>query len=130
MLTVTKRRLGGATLLSCDGRLYREDLRCLQEALRDHGHGGLVVLDLAKVEVVDAGGLGVLVAVQLLADGLGAHLRLMNLTPAVERLLDMTNLRSIFTVSSVREMMELLCYAAAPPCCNERPSGAHAVATR
>jgi len=70
-----------------------------------------VVLDLAEVTAVDAAGVGMLVLLRLWANATGTKLKLMNLTPRVEEVLQLTRLRSAFEVCSVREMMDLLCRA-------------------
>jgi anti-anti-sigma factor len=71
----------------------------------------MVVLDLAEVSAVDAAGVGMLVLLRLWANATGTKLKLMNLTPRVEEVLQLTKLRSAFEVCSVREMMDLLCRA-------------------
>jgi len=69
------------------------------------------VLDLAEVTEIDAAGIGVLVSLRNRAKASGLWLKLMNLTPRVENLLELTRLRSSFEICSVREMLDLLCRA-------------------
>jgi hypothetical protein len=60
---------------------------------------------------MDAAGVGILVSLHWWAKTTGARLKLMNLTPRVEDLLQLFNLRSVFEICSVPEMLSLLCLA-------------------
>jgi anti-anti-sigma regulatory factor len=51
------------------------------------------------------------VSLRAWAKSTGTELKLMNLTPRVEEVLELTHLRAAFEVCSVREMMDLLCRA-------------------
>lgn len=76
---------------------------------------GSRVLDLAGITAIDAAGLGILLSVRARALATRVKLKLMNLTPKVEQLLELTNLRSAFEVLSVPEMLDLLCRAIGQP---------------
>ena len=65
------------------------------------------VLDMAEVTAVDAAGLGLLVELRNWACKRRTQLRLLNVTPYLEKLLRITNLVRILDVCSVREMMDL-----------------------
>ena len=69
------------------------------------------MLDFAGVTEIDAAGIGALVSVRKRAKARGVVLKLMNLTPRVEDLLELTRLRSAFEICSVPEMLGLLCCA-------------------
>jgi hypothetical protein len=71
----------------------------------------IAVLDLAEITAMDAAGVGVLVSLHWWAKTTGARLKLMNLTSRVEDLLHLFNLRSVFKICSVPEMLSLLCLA-------------------
>jgi len=58
---------------------------------------------------VDAAGLGILVSLRTWAHAMGTELKLLNVTPRVEEVLELTNLKSVFEVCSVRDMIDLLC---------------------
>jgi len=105
------RTLGDTALFYCAGRFVSCDIECLQNAIRAHAHARRVVLDLAGIRSIDAAGMSVLVSLREWADTTGTALKLMNLTPSVEDVLELTQLRSAFSVCSVREMLELLCRA-------------------
>jgi hypothetical protein len=72
---------------------------------------GIAVLDLAEINAMDAAGIGILVSLHWWAKTTAARLKLMNLTPRVEDLLELFNLRSVFEICSVPEMLGLLCLA-------------------
>jgi anti-anti-sigma factor len=70
-----------------------------------------LVLDLADTVAVDAAGLGMLASLRAWGKQTGTALKLMNVTPKVEQLFELTNLKSVFEVCSGREMLALLCRA-------------------
>jgi anti-sigma B factor antagonist len=111
MLNLTIHNLDDVTVFHCAGRITAEDKGKLQRAVLSQPHIRMVVLDLAEVTAVDAAGVGMLVLLRLWANATGTKLKLMNLTPRVEEVLQLTKLRSAFEVCSVREMMDLLCRA-------------------
>ena len=110
-LTVTTQTLGDVSVLRCAGRITLDDEQLLRTAIQSRSRSRAIVLDLAQVRAIDAAGLGTLVAIRGWAIAIGAELKLMNLTPRVEEVLEVTNLRPAFEVCSFREMMTLLCRA-------------------
>ena len=111
MLTLTIHQLGDVTVFRCVGRITAEDRDALRIAVVTRPHLRIAVLDLAEVGTVDAAGLGTLVSLQQWAKTNGRKLKLMNLTPRVEEVLELTNLRSTLDVCSVEDMVDLLCRA-------------------
>jgi anti-anti-sigma factor len=111
MLSLKIQNLGDTTVIRCAGRMvipYAEVLR--HAVLRQHRIRTLV-LDLADVIAVDAAGLGMLASLPAWGKETRTALKLMNVTPKVEELLELTNLKSAFEVCSGREMLALLCRA-------------------
>ena len=78
-------------------------------------HSRLLVIDLARVERIDAGGLGVLLAVRELAGSRAITFKLMNATKNVKEILELTHLQRVFEFCSVRELFCLLHRAASMP---------------
>lgn len=115
MLSLTIQKLGDVSVFQCAGRLTAGDGDILRIAVRTQSRVRTVVLDLAEISAVDAAGLGMLVSLRAWAKSTGTELKLMNLTPRVEEVLELTHLRPAFEVCSVREMMDLLCRATQPP---------------
>jgi anti-anti-sigma factor len=111
MLSLTIHNLGDVTVFRCAGRISVEDGHALRNAVLVQPHILIAVLDLAGISAVDAAGLGILVSLRRWADATGTKLKLMNLIPRVEELLEVTKLKSAFEVCSVHEMFDLLCHS-------------------
>ena len=109
MLSLNIHNLGKVTLFRCAGRITAGDGDVLRNAILTPLHKRTVVLDLADISAVDAAGLGILVSLRTWAHATGTELMLLNVTPRVEEVLELTNLRSVFEVCSVRDMIDLLC---------------------
>jgi anti-anti-sigma regulatory factor len=93
MLTVTIENLGEITTLYCLGRIVRGDeTAILCSAVQQEGRQ--VVLDLARVDAIDAAGIGALLALQ----AAGVYLTLLNPTEQVREILKVTRLDSIFEI--------------------------------
>ena len=93
MLTVNVESSANQVVLRCSGRIVRgveTDLACA--ALRQRKRE--LVLDLAKVQAIDAAGIGLLVSLQ----AAGIYLTLRNPTNQVREMLRVTNLDSIFEI--------------------------------
>ena len=115
MLRLTIRNLGDATIFRCEGRIafpYEETLRV---AVLTHSRTRLAVLDLGEVKAIDAAGLGILVSLLAWSKAAGTTLKLMNLNPRVEYLMELTHLRPLFEICSVMDMIELFCRAIRQP---------------
>ena len=110
MLEIATHNLGNATIFRCAGRITVEHAEKLCMFVMKHAPT-IAVLDLAEITTIDAAGVGILVCLHWWAKTTGARLKLMNLTPRVEDLLDLFNLRSTFEICSVPEMLSLLCLA-------------------
>jgi anti-anti-sigma factor len=92
MLTVTVEHLNDIVVLRCTGRIVRGEetaLLCVASQQR-----GPVVVDLGRVDAMDAAGIGLLVSLQ----AAGIYLRLMNPNRNVREILRLTHLDSIFEV--------------------------------
>jgi anti-anti-sigma factor len=111
MLSLTIHNLGEVTVFRCVGRITAEDRDALRNTVLTQPHIRIAVLDLAEISAVDAAGLGTLVSLRRWAKTSGTKLKLMNLMPSVEEVLDLTKLRSAFEVCSVQDMLDLLCRA-------------------
>ena len=109
MFEVSIQNLGNVTIFHCKGRLTFGDEDTLLNAVSSEQSLHLAVLDLAEVSTVDAAGLGMLVSLRKWGRSRGLALKLMNLAPWLEDLLELTNLKSAFEMCSVPEMLRLLC---------------------
>jgi anti-anti-sigma regulatory factor len=79
----------------------------------------MLVLDVARVDRIDAGGLGVLLDLQEWARSGAILFRLMNLAKMVEEILELIHLERVFEVCSIRELFCLLHRAASVPYSSE-----------
>ena len=110
MLEITTHNLGNATMFRCAGRITVEHADKLRMFVMKHAPS-VAVVDLAEITAMDAAGVGILVSLHGWAKTTGARLKLMNLTPRVEDLLELVNLRSVFEICFLPEMLRLLCLA-------------------
>ena len=94
MLTVNVKDSSDVVILYCVGRIIRgEETAILCAAVQRHGRN--IILDLSKVDGIDAAGVGALIALQ----AAGIYLRLMNPTKPVREVLRVTGLASVFEIS-------------------------------
>jgi anti-sigma B factor antagonist len=100
-LYLNERQVEDVTILDLKGRerirgatiALHESIRCLA------GEGKIqVLLDLAWVKYIDAGGLGELVASHVTLDEKGGALKLMHMTEGVCELMTITKLLTVFDV--------------------------------
>jgi anti-anti-sigma factor len=100
MLKVSAAKLGSVAVLHFEGHLVNGDaIKTLRDAVRGQAEACAVVLDLAKVDVVDAGGLGVLLELREWTQSRGVEFRLVNVTRLVQQVLEITRLDTVFKVS-------------------------------
>ena len=92
-------------VLHCRGRIvYRDEA----SALTEHAYALLskyqrLLVDLSGVNNIDSGGLGALVMLQMWARQGAGDLKFCNAGRRVDRLFELTNLRSIFEIHQTRE---------------------------
>jgi anti-anti-sigma factor len=119
MLKITVQKLGDISVLRCHGRILAGDAASiLRNAVLSQGLTGMLVIDLARVERIDAGGLGVLLGLQESARSRAIMFKLMNATKRVEEILELTHLQRVFEFCSVPELFCLLHRAASMPSCS------------
>jgi anti-anti-sigma factor len=121
MFSVTVQQLGDASVLCCKGRIVIGGAySMLRNAARSQEQAQMLILDLAWVDRIDAGGLGVLLSVREWARSGAVRFKLMNVTRNVEQILELTNLQSVFEFCSVRDLLCLLHRAASVKSWRER----------
>jgi anti-anti-sigma factor len=109
MLNVNVQKLGDRTVLRCQGQIVIGDADAiLRNAVLSQTSTRMLVLDLAQVDRIDAGGLGVLLGLRQWAYSHAIRLRLMNVMNQVEQVLQLTKLDRVFEFCSVRDMFCLL----------------------
>jgi len=99
------KKFGKAAVLQCHGRITKGNKHDL---LRVAGSGRndieLLVLDLQRVEVIDAGGLGALLEMHIIVRARGMRLKFVNVINRVRQIFELTRLDRIFEFCSVEEM--------------------------
>jgi anti-anti-sigma factor len=100
MLKVHAKKLGTVAVLCLQGRIVKGETEMLRKALHSLSEVRAVILDLARVTTVDAGGLGVMLELREQAESKGIRFELMNVTKLVSRVLEVTHLDSVFEVTS------------------------------
>ena len=96
---------GNAAVVTAERRLVVGNRQALKNAVVHELENGrrAVVIDLGETDLIDSGGLGVLVTLYRQAEELGGVLVLANLSDELTGLLRLTKLDTIFTVAGTIE---------------------------
>ncbi len=109
-LQVKSEQTGDVAVLQCAGRIVRgEAIHFLKDAVTSLKQPRVVVLDLTGVEMLDGGGLGLLVFLHRWTRDNGIQLKMVNPSGFVREMLDRTRLSRVFNISSVEDAVEILC---------------------
>jgi anti-anti-sigma factor len=109
-LHIKREQTGDVAVLQCAGRIVRgEAIHFLKDAVTGLSRPRVVVLDLSEVEMLDGGGLGMLVFLHRWTRDNGIQLKLVNPSNFVREMLDRTRLTSVFNISSMDDVVEILC---------------------
>ena len=100
MLRVHAKNLGTVAVLCLQGRIVNGETEILRNAVHSVSGAGAVILDLARVSTVDAGGLGVMLELREQVQSKGIGFKLMNVSKLVGRVLEITHLDTVFEVTS------------------------------
>ena len=112
-LQATVQRLGDASIIHVTGRLVRgEGCSHVRDVVFGQADAGMIVLNLAEVDRIDAWGVGVLLRLREWARSQGITLKLMNTVNQVERVLRLTRLDGIFEYCSLCDLFCLMHRAA------------------
>lgn len=109
---VKSKQADDVAVLQCTGRIVRgEAIRRLKDTVVSLKNPRVVVLDLSEVEMLDGGGLGLLVFLHRWTRDRNIQLKLVNPSSFVREMLDRTRLTCVFDISSVHDAVEILCTA-------------------
>lgn len=100
MLKVNTKDLGTVAVLGLQGQIVTGQMEILRNAVQSLPDVGAVVLDLARVTTVDAGGLGVLLQLREQAESRGIRFELMSVTKQIRRVFEITRLDTVFHITS------------------------------
>src|SRR5215510_1939816 len=106
MLKTYKRKFGNAVVICLQGRVVRSETEALRKAVLVPDDASVVVLDLARVNTIDAGGLGVMLELRADAESRGIEFRLRNVNRLVKQILTITRLDSVFEISMEMETLQ------------------------
>jgi len=98
MLRVHITIFGNVAVLCVQGRIVRGETEVLRNAVLQQ-RASVVVLDLARADTIDAGGLGVLLELRQYTQSKGIEFRLKNVTKLVRQILEITRLDTVFDIS-------------------------------
>ncbi|HSE31677.1 MAG TPA: STAS domain-containing protein [Pyrinomonadaceae bacterium] len=99
MLQVHAKNLETFTVLCVQGQIVTGETEVLRTAFQSLPDTRRVVLDLAKVNIVDAHGLGVLLDLRQRALANGSRFELMNVSQPLRRIFEITRLDSVFDIT-------------------------------
>ena len=105
MLKVHTKNLGTVAILCLQGRVVSGETAALRKAVHSQSGASALVLDLARVSTIDAGGLGVMLELREQTQSKGIEFRLVNVTKLVRRVLEITRLNSVFEITSGAEIL-------------------------
>jgi anti-anti-sigma factor len=113
MLNVNVQTLGGIVIVRCQGRIAAGDENTvLRNAVLPQAACSTLVLDLAAVAGIDAGGLGALLGLQASTRANGMQLKLMNVPNIIQQVLEVTHLDRVLDICSEIELVDLVLRAA------------------
>ncbi|PWT89791.1 MAG: hypothetical protein C5B55_10755 [Blastocatellia bacterium] len=104
MLKVHTSKLGNIAVICAQGKIVRGDTETLRKAVLNQTDARVVILDLARVNTIDAGGLGLMLELREQTESRGIEFRLRNVTKLVGRILEITRLNSVFKISGGVEL--------------------------
>jgi anti-anti-sigma factor len=109
-LHIKSEQVGDVAVLQCAGRIVRgEALQLLKDRVISLGRPRVIVLDLSAMEMLDGGGLGMLVFLHCWTRDNGIHLMVVNPSNFTLEMLEQTGMTSFLHVSSLDDAVEVLC---------------------
>ena len=92
-------------MLGLQGQIVNGETEILRNAVQSLPAVSAVKLDLARVTTVDAGGLGMMLALREQAESKGIRFELMNVPRLVRRVLEITRLDTVFRMTAGVEFL-------------------------
>ena len=105
MLKVQPRNSGTAVIFYLQGQIVNGETEVLRNAVAFQPNVSAVILDLAGVNIVDAGGLGAMLELREQANLKGIRFELMNLNKWVRYVLELSRLDHVFDVKTEVECL-------------------------
>lgn len=105
MLKVQPRNSGTAVIFYLQGQIVNGETDVLKNAVAFQPNVSAVILDLAGVNIIDAGGLGAILELREQANLKGIRFDLMNLNKWVRYVLELSRLDSVFDLKTEAECL-------------------------
>ena len=100
MLDVQVKNLGTVAILRLQGHFVIGQTEILHDVFRSLPQISSVILDLERVSIVDAHGLGVMLQLRGEAQAKGVSFALMNVSKPLREILEITHLNSVFQITA------------------------------
>src|SRR5262245_53735459 len=104
MLKVHTTNSPNVAVLCVQGRIVRGETEVLRNAVLAQRRVSVVVLDLARVNMIDAGGLSLLLELRQYTEASGIEFRLNHVTNLVRQVLEITRLDTVFDISGGKDV--------------------------
>ena len=105
MLKVHAKNIGTVAILCLQGQIVTGEAAGLRNAVHSQSRISALILDLARVSTIDAGGLGMMLELREQTQAKGIDFKLMNVTKLVSWVLEITRLNTVFEVTSEAEVL-------------------------
>jgi anti-anti-sigma factor len=105
MLKIDARNFGNVAVLGLQGQIVNSETEILRKFVQSLSEVSVIKLDLARVTTVDAGGLGVMLALREQVESKGTRYELMNVPKRVSRVLELARLDTVFRITSAVEFL-------------------------
>ena len=99
MLNIETKKLGTVALVNLQGRMVIGNTETLRQAVQSLTQVSAVKLDLSRVSLIDAHGLGVLLQLREQTLAKGVHFELINVSKPLFRIFEITRLNTVFEIS-------------------------------
>jgi anti-sigma B factor antagonist len=99
MLKVNVKNLGNVAVLNLQGQIVHGETAVLRNAVQSLSGVKAVKLDLARVAMIDAGGLGALLELRQHAESRSIRFELMNVNRRIGRIFQITRLDTVFDIT-------------------------------
>lgn len=96
MLKIHTTKRGNVSVICVEGKIVRGETDKLRNAVLAESSASALLLDVGRVSIIDAGGLGVLLELRAQVESREIEFRLRNVTRLVRQVLQITRLDSVF----------------------------------
>ena len=115
MLKVHAKKSDAIAVLNLEGQIIYGETEILRSAVQAVSEACDVVLNLSKVTIVDAHGLGVLLELREQAMARGVHFELINVSRSLYRIFEITRLNTVFDIRAKVQFFPEFAYSQRVP---------------